>query len=121
MSTNEIFGVGFAGLTRRDQLGKVATELEAVVLTQLLSTMRETVPEGGLLESSATEDLFKSLLDGEIARNVAEKSPFGLARSVVAEFENRVKAEEEAAEGPTGSPPPSGPDRAAATPRSWRI
>jgi flagellar protein FlgJ len=123
VTAKEIFGAGFGGLSEKERLRATARELESVVLTQLLSAMRETVPDGGLLEKSATEDLFRSLLDGEIARSAAEKSPFGLADAIVAEYENRFKAAdaptEEPGEAPeTGSGVPNGESPSS---RSWRI
>jgi flagellar protein FlgJ len=100
VTTPELSGPGFAGLSERAKLERAARELEAIVVTQLLSTMRRTVPDGGLLEKSATEDLFRSLLDGEMARVTGEKSPFGLAKTVLAQFENRFKEEPAGTEGP---------------------
>ncbi|HMB70812.1 MAG TPA: rod-binding protein, partial [bacterium] len=85
------FGVGFQGLSESRRLRKTAEELEAVVLAQLLSTMRNTVPEGGLFEKSAADDIFRSMFDQELARVMAEKSPFGLADEIVERFENRIK------------------------------
>ncbi len=116
MTTNEIFGAGFSGMTDKGKLESAAKELEAVVLTQLMATMRQTVPEGGLLEKSASEELFRSLLDGEIARSISEKSPFGLADSIIKEFENRFKEPDAPSEA-------ADPARAAGTVRgrSWRI
>ncbi len=120
MTTNEIFGAGFAGLTESGRLERAAKELESVVLTQLLSTMRDTVPEGGLLEKSASEDLFRSLLDGEIARSAAEKSPFGLAKAIVTEFEKRIQNAEGASPG-TGEDAGSSVLPEVPRGRSWRI
>ncbi len=120
MTANEIFGAGFSGMTDKGKLESAAKELEAVVLTQLMATMRQTIPEGGLLEKSASEELFRSLLDGEIARSMSEKSPFGLADSIVKEFENRFKEADAPTEAPSEAADPA---RAAGTVRgrSWRI
>jgi flagellar protein FlgJ len=82
VTTDAIFGPGFAALPERERLARAARELEAVVVAQLLASMRRTVPEGGLFERSPAEDVFQSMLDGEMARKVADRSPFGLADAV---------------------------------------
>ena len=105
MSADAIFGAGFAGLSDRARLDRTAKELEAVVVQQLFETMRKTVPEGGLLETSAADDVFRSMLDGELSRVVADKSPFGLAEAVSRELASRVDAEDGAAV--PGAPAPS--------------
>jgi len=102
VSVQQIFGAGFAGLTEKEQIRRAATELEAVVLTQLLSSMRKTVPEGTLLEESPSNEIFRSLLDAELARETAKRSPFGLADAIVRELENAksIKTAGEGAELP---------------------
>ena len=68
MTTQEIFGAGFGALSSKEKLQKAATELEAVVLAQLLGSMRKTVPESGLFGKSVSNDIFRTMLDGELAR-----------------------------------------------------
>jgi Rod binding domain-containing protein len=118
MTTQEIFGAGFSGLPPQEQLRKAATELEAVVLAQLLGAMRKTVPEGGFLDESVSNDIFRTMLDGELARSTAEKSPFGLADALVKAYENRIKEAQSDAEAAGRSTPQEPPDRPG---RSWRI
>lgn len=81
------------GSTEHAALARVAQELESVVLTQLYSAMRESVPSGGLFEESASTEIFRSMFDEELAKETAGKSPFGLARAILRQFE-----------GPTSSP-----------------
>ncbi|GJM44470.1 MAG: hypothetical protein DHS20C21_13120 [Gemmatimonadota bacterium] len=123
---SEIFGAGFDGLSEQGRLRKTAQELESVVLTQLMAAMRNTVPEGGLFEKSAADDIFRSMLDGELARVTAEKSPFGLAEAIVDRFEKSVKGTESLTESmnrsqESTSPPPPADSAADGQPRSWRI
>jgi flagellar protein FlgJ len=95
---NEILGVGFAQLPEKEKLRRAAQELEAVVLAQLFSAMRKTVPDGGLFEKSMSEEIFHSMLDAELARTTSAKSPFGLAKTLVERLENGVKDSEAEAE-----------------------
>jgi Rod binding domain-containing protein len=128
-----LFGPGFGALGERERLERTAQELEAVVLTQLLETMRKSVPETDVFGKAPGHDVFRALLDGEIARKTAERSPFGLADAIVdrlGEFTESVKEGGEPAE-ETGGPPaplPSpirtapGPPASVSPPRrSWRI
>lgn len=109
-----IQGPGFAALPERERLVRTAQELEAVVITQLMESMRGSVPESGLFEKSAADDIFRSMLDGELARTVAEKSPFGLADAIVARFQDQVQNDAPSAETKSDA-------GAWRTERSWRI
>jgi peptidoglycan hydrolase FlgJ len=110
-----VLGPGFSGMNERGKLQRTAQELEAVVVTQLLQSMRDSVPEGGLFEKSAADDVFRSMLDGELARVVAKKSPFGLADAIMDRLGKGLQEADAAAEsrGEAGGADPSN--------RSWRI
>ncbi|MFN8179504.1 MAG: rod-binding protein [bacterium] len=84
--TDAIFGAGFAGLSPQQRLEKTAKELEAVVVSQVFSAMRKTVPDSGLFEKSEADDIFRTMLDDQLARVVADKGPFGLAKAVTKEL-----------------------------------
>ncbi|HET9888641.1 MAG TPA: rod-binding protein, partial [bacterium] len=106
VSTREIFGAGFSGLSERERVQRAARELESVVVANLLSAMRKTVPSGGLFEESASDEIFRSMLDTELSRACAEKSPFGLADAVMKSMEKKLEStgHEEA----PAAPPPAG-------------
>jgi flagellar protein FlgJ len=99
VTAREVFGAGFDGLPRREQLRAAARELEAVVVAQVFGAMRKSVPESGLFGDSVANDLFRTMLDAELARHAARKSPFGLADSLVREYENGIKGVGAEAEG----------------------
>ncbi len=130
MSADAVFGAGFSGLTERERLARCAKELESVVVSQLFATMRKTVPDGGFLDKSPAEDIFRTMLDGELSRVVADRSPFGLADAITRELSRSVPEADPpvappaaAAPRPPGAPGPSGPTgpTGAADPaRSWR-
>jgi flagellar protein FlgJ len=103
VTVDPMFGPGFSGLTERAQLERAARELESVVVNQLFTTMRKSVPKSGLVEESPATEMFRSMLDTELARVAAEKSPFGLADAIVARFtrEDAVKPGSETAEAPS--------------------
>jgi peptidoglycan hydrolase FlgJ len=52
------------------RLKKTALQLEGLFVQRLFAAMRETVPEGGLVEASAGESTFTSMLDEKLAEQV---------------------------------------------------
>lgn len=52
-------------------LRQACEEFAAVFWNQLLASLRDTVPEGGLFPASAGEKVFNSMLDTEYAQIIA--------------------------------------------------
>jgi murein DD-endopeptidase MepM/ murein hydrolase activator NlpD len=77
--------------TRRRLAGKppleVAKEFEAVLLAQVISAMRKTVPESGMLEASANRKMLDGAFDQEVARSLAAKGGLGIAEQIVGQIE----------------------------------
>ncbi len=94
--------------TRRRLAGKpsteVAKEFEAVLLAQVISAMRKTVPESGMLEASTSRKMLDGAFDQEVARSLAAKGGLGIAQQIVGQIE-RQQAARDAAEGARGSAP----------------
>jgi murein DD-endopeptidase MepM/ murein hydrolase activator NlpD len=91
--------------TRRRLAGKspveVAKEFEAVLLAQVISAMRKTVPESGMLEASANRKMLDGAFDQEVARSLAAKGGLGIAEQIVGQIE-RQHATRDAAAGTAG-------------------
>jgi flagellar protein FlgJ len=82
-----VHGVGVgrfsAGLPeQRAQLRRVANELEGLFLSQLFQAMRNTVPDGGLVESSSGEEMFRAMLDEQLAREAAIRWEGGIGEAL---------------------------------------
>jgi murein DD-endopeptidase MepM/ murein hydrolase activator NlpD len=79
--------------TRRRLSGKspmeVAKEFEAVLLAQVISAMRKTVPESGLVEASANRKMLDGAFDQEVARSLAAKGGLGIAEQIVGQIERQ--------------------------------
>ncbi len=74
-----------AGAPRDDEQSRkrVAQEFAALLLFQVLKTMRATIPQGGLFEQdSLSNDVYSTLADMEVARAMAKKESMGLAKVV---------------------------------------
>jgi len=76
---------------------KLSHQMEGVFLNQLFQAMRETVPQNGLLGSSAGEDLFTSLMDQNLADRAAERLQHGLGDALYHQLTRRL---------PQGGDPP---------------
>lgn len=65
---------------KQQQLMQAARDFEAIFVSQVLSAMRKTVPEGeGLFRPSMGERIFRDMLDSELSGSVAQAGGFGLA------------------------------------------
>lgn len=95
--------------TRRRLAGKspmeVAKEFESVLLAQVISAMRKTVPESGMLEASANRKMLDGAFDQEVARSLAAKGGLGIAEQIVGQIEkqNAARAASQATSGAVGT------------------
>jgi flagellar protein FlgJ len=74
----------------RAELRRLSREMEAVFLQQLFRAMRESVPEGGLIERSAGEDAFTAMLDERLASEAAARSTRGLGEALYRQLARRL-------------------------------
>ena len=55
-------------------------DMEAVFLNLMLSKMRDTVPKANLMgDETSKDDIMRSMLDGEMTKNMAKAGGMGLA------------------------------------------
>jgi murein DD-endopeptidase MepM/ murein hydrolase activator NlpD len=73
-----------------------------VLLAQVISAMRKTVPESGMLEASANRKMLDGAFDQEVARSLAAKGGLGIAEQIVGQIE-RQQAARDAAAGTAGA------------------
>jgi flagellar protein FlgJ len=92
-----------AGDTDR-RLRETARQLEGVFVSKLFEAMRATVPEGGLVDGGAGEQMFRALMDEHVAADTpAQWGSHGLAEALLRQL--RAGAAAPAPE------PPALPDR----------
>ena len=72
---------------------KVAREFEAIFVSMMLKSMRETVGKDTVTGGGRGEETFRSLLDQEYANAAVEGGGVGLAQSIERELSRRVAAE----------------------------
>ncbi len=61
------------------QLKKVSMEFESIFLNYMLSQMRKTVPDDPLMEKSNAKEIYESMYDESISKELAKAGGIGLA------------------------------------------
>ncbi len=89
--------------SNREQIRKVANEFESLFLNLVLKSMRDTVPKNELMDGGNAEDIYKSMLDDEYSKMMAEQRSTGIADNIE-EFLLR-------AQGGTKANPPQIPEK----------
>lgn len=71
------------------EIREVGRQFESLLLHQLLSTMRRSIPDSGLFGDSSAKDIYEDLFDQHIAEAVAQGGQTGIAETVVEELRRR--------------------------------
>ncbi|MCL4864513.1 MAG: rod-binding protein [Gemmatimonadales bacterium] len=88
----------------RERLLESTRQLEAVFYQQMLQAMRDAAPsEGGLIETSEGEKLFRGLLDETVARLAAGQSERGPGMAMFRQMSGHLPPEEAAEAPPLGT------------------
>ncbi len=64
------------------RLQKAAHQLEGVFMAQLLSAMRQTVSQDGIVQTDGGQEMFTSMLDQKIADISARRSAHGVGEQL---------------------------------------
>lgn len=81
---------GVAPLPEIPSLRQATRALEGVFMNQLFQAMRETVPEGGFLESSSAQGIFESMFDEQMAEALAQRTEGGLGDLLYEQLRRRI-------------------------------
>jgi peptidoglycan hydrolase FlgJ len=101
---------GVDSAATRQALRDASTEFEAVFMNQLVSAMRKTVGDSGLIKKSQGEKMFEGMLDEEWARGLAGRhGPGGLSDMIYQQLSRQMGLEDDAVTAstihPTDAPP----------------
>ena len=77
----------FGKIDSEKGIEKAARDFESVFLHKLLNAMRKTVPKSGLLDSFAS-DMYQSMMDEEIAKEMSTKKGMGMGEMIYNELSN---------------------------------
>jgi len=77
---------------KEEELKKAASDFESVFIRQFLDLMDTTVAKSDFMRGGQGEEIFKSMLNDQIAQNIASDptTSFGLAKQVYEQMKNRL-------------------------------
>lgn len=71
---------------------EASRDFEAMLVTQMLQIMRESVPDGGLFEKDAGRDTYYQLMDMELGQQIAQTGTMGLADMLYRQLSRKADA-----------------------------
>lgn len=72
-----------------EEVRKVGQQFESLLLHQLLTIMRRSIPKNELFGNNSTQGVYQDLFDEKIAEQVAQASQTGIATSIVDEIKRQ--------------------------------
>ena len=93
---------GKGGQPEQKAMKQICQSFEAFFLQSMFKEMRDTVPQGGLLEQSFSSDFYREMLDKQVAMQSARRNDFGLAQAMYRQY---GPSQPEAASGSADSDP----------------
>jgi len=72
----------------RQGLREAASEFESLFINQMLKSMRETITKSELFHGGNAEDIYTSMLDSELSKNMASSGGIGLADMLLRQLDN---------------------------------
>lgn len=81
----------FVASIEKKKLLEACKDFEAILLNKLLSTMRESIPEGGLFEKSYGEKIYQSMLDEEMTKEWAHGKGMGIGDLLYQQLSRSIK------------------------------
>lgn len=95
------------GHAKDPALWEVSLKFESMLIQQMMSAMRKTVPQDGLLSSGFANDMYSSMFDQAIAESGSKSGSLGIAESIYRQMNanNQPKANPISADIHTGDLP----------------
>ena len=72
------------------KLQKACADFEAIMLRQLLAAMRESVPEGGLLDGGHATEMYQGMHDEQLARTLADGKGMGFGAALYRQISGQI-------------------------------
>ena len=79
---------------RRAKLRDVAQQFEAIFITYMLKTMRQSIPTGGLFNEGLADDIYKSMFDSKLGEQLAKRNQLGLADIISRQLSGKLRVDE---------------------------
>jgi len=71
------------------QLKEACSELESLFIYYLFKEMRATVPKSGFVSGGRAEDIYTSMLDFQLAKELSDKGGIGLSSLLLKQLDNK--------------------------------
>ena len=90
----------------REKLKKACADFEALLVSRMLKLMRQSIPQNGLLGNGPGKEIYQSLMDQELAKNMSQRGGVGLGEVLYRQvLQREEKARAAAREGPPEARP----------------
>lgn len=71
------------------QLKEACSELESLFIFYLLKEMRATIPKTGLISGGRAEEIYTSMMDSQMSKEMASQRGIGLSSLILDRLEDR--------------------------------
>jgi flagellar protein FlgJ len=82
---------GGTGGCPSQSLRDATQQFETLFISQLMKSMRGTVPQSGLMGSGGGQQLFREMLDQELAGRVAQAGGIGIGEMLYQQLSHQLK------------------------------
>ncbi|MFH0781259.1 MAG: rod-binding protein [Pseudomonadota bacterium] len=72
-------------------LRKSSQEFEALLLAEMLKSMRQSVPNGGLFEKDTATETFRDMLDSETAKAASRGKGLGIGEAMYKQMAKQIE------------------------------
>jgi Rod binding domain-containing protein len=73
------------------RLDRACAEFEALFIQKLFETMRASIPKSGLMDGGTAETIYTSMLDQQVAQDLALQGSLGLSARIKAQIVQRLQ------------------------------
>jgi flagellar protein FlgJ len=80
-----------ADTVKEAKLRKSCKDFEAIILKQMLTTMRKSIPKSGLFNDNFADDIYQSMADDALAKDLAQNEGMGLGDTLYRQLSGQIK------------------------------
>lgn len=79
-----------ADINKETRLRQACADFEAMMLQQMMRMARENMPKSGLLEGGFAEDMFRSVQEEELAKNMSQGRGMGFGELLYRQISQQI-------------------------------
>ena len=77
-------------LQRQEELKKACQDFESIFVNYMMKQMRQSVTKDGIVGTSQAEEMYTSMLDNEVAKNISKARGIGLAAIIYRQMSGQI-------------------------------